>query len=112
MALGNKYANYFGQHWMRLVAGVLMIVGIILSFFYIHVGGVLVGFAVGLGFFEELQKYFFHARDYATTEGLFKTLLLVGLLLFLLLAATSFVIAAVIAFVLMSLVHLFYLRHR
>lgn len=102
-----KYFHYFKLHGLNLVSGILMVVGIILSFFYIHVGGALVGLAVGMSFYDELQRYFFHARDYATIEGLFKTLMLVGLLLYLLLAATSFVIATVIGFVVMSLIHLF-----
>jgi hypothetical protein len=112
MDLESKYLNFFYRHWVHLIAGVFMIVGIILSFFYLHLGGALVGLATGVGFFDELQRYFFHARDYAIAEGLFKTLLLVGVLLFLLLSATAFVIAVVISFVVMSMIHLFFLRNK
>ena len=112
MDLGNKYLDFFYRHWVHLIAGVFMVLGIILSFFYLNFGGALVGLATGMGFFDELQRYFFHAREYAIAEGLFKTLLLVGLLLFLLLAATAFVIAVVIAFVIMSMIHLFFLRNK
>lgn len=108
--LGEKYINYFKHHGFGIIAGVLMILGIVLAFFYLQIGGALVGLAVGISFYDELQKYFLHAREYATVEGLFKTLMLVGLLLYLLLAATAFVIAGVIAFVVMSVIHLFMTR--
>lgn len=108
--LGKKYMSHLKRHGFGILAGVLMILGIILAFFYLQIGGALVGLAVGISFYDELQKYFFHAREYATVEGLFKTLMLVGLLLYLLLAATAFVIAVVVAFVVMSIIHLFISR--
>lgn len=102
----SRNLSYFKIHGFNILSGLLMIVGLVFSFFYIHVGGALVGLAVGISFYDELQRYFFHARDYATMEGLFKTLMLVGLLLYLLLAATAFVIAVVIGFVVMAVIHL------
>lgn len=108
--LGKRYRRYFKHHGFTILGGALMILGIILAFFYLQIGGALVGLAVGISFYDELQRYFFHAREYATVEGLFKTLMLVGLLLYLLLAATAFVIAVVVAFVIMSIVHLFMTR--
>lgn len=91
---------------IEFIAAALMLLGIILAFFYLQIGGALVGFGFGLYFFEEIRNYFLKAKGAYSTEGLFRTLMLLGMLLYLLLAATAFVLATVVAVVIMTLAHL------
>lgn len=91
---------------LEIVTGTLMILGIILSFLYIQMGGFLVGLAFGLFFSEEIQNYFLKAPGYYSLAGLFKSLMILGVILYLLISAWAFLIATVLGFVIMTLLHL------
>jgi hypothetical protein len=90
---------------LEIVAGTLVLVGIILAFFYLQIGGALVGAGFGLYFFDEIRLYFLKVRGFYSMDGLFRTLMLLGLLLYLLLAIPLFLLATLLATVLMTLVY-------
>lgn len=90
--------NYAGKHGLDIAAGAFMLIGIILSFFYIHLGGVLVGLGFGIGFYEEIRNFFIQARGFYAEEGVFKTVLLIGLVVYFLISIPAFVIGTVIGF--------------
>lgn len=91
---------------LNILSGVLMLVGIILAFFYHLIGGALVGLSVGIYFSKPLHNYVLYMRKEFAEEGIFKLLMLLGILLYLLLVATAFVIAVVVGIVIMTLVNI------
>lgn len=91
---------------LNILCGVLMLVGIILAFFYHLIGGALVGLSVGIYFSKPLHNYVLYMRKEFAEEGIFKLLMLLGIVLYLLLVATAFVIAVVVGIVIMTLVHI------
>jgi hypothetical protein len=96
-----------GRFWTfktELLAGILMLVGIVLSFFYPRIGGVFIGFAGGLCFYKEIYRYFSFLTHYYPREGLFKTLMMIALAVYLLFMLPTFIIALVIGFALMLIV--------
>ncbi|MFZ0565750.1 MAG: hypothetical protein WAM28_06160 [Chlamydiales bacterium] len=105
MDLDNK-ANYFWNIRFEVISGVLVLLGIILAFFYRRVGGVLVGVGFGICFFEELLNYFTSLRDFYSEKGLFKTLILIGVVVYFLIVLPSFIIAAAIGFAAMYLLRI------
>lgn len=90
----------------EVIAATLMILGIILAFFYIQMGGFLVGLAFGLFFSDEIQDYFLKAPGYYSLAGLFKSLMILGVILYLLISAWAFLIATVLGFVIMTLLQM------
>ncbi len=99
------------HYWSELVAAILMIFGLILAFFHLYLGGALVGLATGIAFSAEFTVYIAALKLSRAKRGLFKTLMVLGVLLYLLLAAPSFVIGTAIGFAFMSLVR-FYQKRR
>lgn len=85
--------------WKETLAGALMIIGLILAFFFLELGAFLVGLSFGLMFAHELQDYFIGIRASLNQNGLVKTLIMIGTLLFLLLAITLFIIGVAIGYV-------------
>lgn len=94
----NRYQKFLWDFRLEILAGALMLIGIILSFFYTHIGGSLVGLGAGICFFEELRIYLTTLRDFYTERGLFKTLMFIGVIIYFLIAIPAFIIAAAIAF--------------
>src|SRR6185503_12924051 len=92
----NKTVNWLWDHRLALFVGALMFLGLIFSFYYVHIGGFLVGLSLGLAFFEEIQGYILKLRHLYPANGLFKTLMLIGGALYLLVAVPIFLIAVVI----------------
>ena len=97
-------ADYFLDHRVEFFSGALVLIGIILSFFYIHLGGMLVGLGFGICFFEEIYAYFLQVKGYYTEQGLFKTLIWIGTLLYFLIAIPAFIISVAIGFGVMYLI--------
>lgn len=95
---GKSYSVVLLNRSFQWVIAILMLVGLIASFFYIHLGSVLVGLSVGMTFHDSVQAYCIQLKDYYTKSGLFKTLIFIGLILFLLLAAPAFVLSAAIGY--------------
>lgn len=91
---------------IHYIAAILMVLGLIIAFFKVGTGGFLVGIAVGITFSKELYSYFFVNPVYAVEEqGLFKILMLIGALLYFLIAATFFVIGLLIGFGILALIY-------
>lgn len=102
-----KKCDFFWNRRIEIFSGALVLVGIVLAFFYIHIGGFLVGLGFGICFFEDIKEYFTRLRDFYTEKGLFKTLILVGTILYFLIAIPVFIIAAAIGFAAMYLIWFF-----
>lgn len=93
--------------WARRIeffSGALLLIGIILAFFYIHIGGTLVGLGFGVCFFDEIHSYFLQLRDLYTEQGLFKTVMWVGTIVYFLIAIPAFIIASAIGYGVMYLI--------
>ena len=91
-------AHFFWKKRIEFLAGALMLMGIILSFFYSRSGGALVGLGFGVCFFDEIYNSFLKLRDFYTEQGLFKTLMWIATILFFLISIPAFIIAAAIGF--------------
>jgi len=90
---------------IEIFSGILLLVGLILAFFYIHMGGALVGLGFGICFFEEMHNYFIQLRDIYTEHGIFKTLILIGTIIYFLIAIPIFVIASAVGYGAMYIIH-------
>ncbi len=87
----------------EIVGLILVFIGLVLSFFYILTGSTLVGLGFGFTFHKEIFSYFLRLKEYFTEQGILKTLVLIGTILFLLVTLPAFIIAAVIGFGVMLL---------
>ena len=99
-----KSTSYITKHWIEFATGALMILGIIFAFFYMYIGGILVGLAIGFCLFDEIHNYFVQLRDCYSERGLFKTLMVIGVALYLLIIAPAFLISLAAGFGLMTLI--------
>lgn len=101
----NDTIDYVWLHRLEIFFGVLMVIGIILSVFYINLGGALVGLSVGMCFFKEIRRYFNRMSKYYAQEGIFKFSMVVGLALFLLIAVPVFILCLAIGFGVMLVIY-------
>ena len=99
-----KGANFLWDRRIEILSGLLMLVGIILSFFYLHIGGALVGLAFGICFFDEMRTYFFQLRELYIEQGIFKTLMLIAVVLYFLISIPAFIVAVAVGFGAMYLI--------
>ncbi|MCH9625198.1 MAG: hypothetical protein S4CHLAM123_03680 [Chlamydiales bacterium] len=90
--------NFFWDNRLEIFSGALILSGLILAFFYLQIGGSLVGLGFGMCFYDEVHTYFLQLRDYAQDKGLFKTLVWIGVVLYFLIGIPAFVIAALIGY--------------
>ncbi len=97
--------EFIGNRWVEVGSGCLMVIGLILSFFYVWMGGILVGLAVGLCFYDGIRAYFVKLSDYYVAQGLFKTLMIIGMALYLLFIAPLFLISIVVGYGAAALCH-------
>ncbi len=97
-------SEFISNRWVEFGSGALMILGIIFTFFYHHFGSILVGLAVGMCFYDGISSYFVNLGARYTAQGLFKTLMVIGTALFLLLIAPGFLIAMAAAFGIVALI--------
>lgn len=95
---------YSKKHTREILAGILVLLGLILAFFYTHFGALCVGLGFAICFYPELHNFFLHNRDGLAREGLSKILVGLGTLLFLLLTIPAFICAVVIGFGVMWLI--------
>ncbi len=75
---------------------VLLLAGIIVSFFNIQWGAILVGVVVGITFSQQIVDFFKGLSGYIKRGGLKETLVIIGLLIFLIIALPAGVIAALV----------------
>lgn len=83
---------------IEIFSGALLLAGIIVAFFSFHFGGVLVGLGFGICFFEEMHQYFIQLRDLFSDHGIFKTLMIVGVIIYFLIAIPAFVVASAVGY--------------
>lgn len=102
-----KGTGYVLDRRVEFVSGALMFVGVILSFFYMDIGGLLVGLGFGLCFFEDILSFFLQLKGRLTETGLFKTLISVGVVIFFLIAIPLFILGVAIGFGIMYLLRIF-----
>lgn len=94
----NRGINWLWSNRFILFCIILMFIGVIISFFHVHVGGILVGLAFGMSFYEEIRNYFFRIKGFYFLQGLYKTLLALGVTIYLLWALPAFLIATALGF--------------
>lgn len=104
-----KGFHFLWRHRIELLSGALMLVGIILTFsFFPNIGGALVGLGFGLCFYKEIHGYFVQLREIYVEQGVFKTLMLIGTVVFLLITVPAFIIATAIGYGAMYLIQKFF----
>jgi hypothetical protein len=89
---------FFSNRGIELLCGCLMILGIILAFFYRHLGGLLVGLSFGIYFFRDILRNFLYAKEVYTEHGLVTTLMLIGTIIYFLITLPAFIIFTLIGF--------------
>jgi hypothetical protein len=94
------------RHRIEIFASILLIAGLVLSFYYFRLGGALVGMGFGVCFYEEMHNYFIQLRDLFIDQSVFKTVVLVGTIIFFLIAIPIFIVASAIGYGAMYLVNL------
>ncbi len=109
---GSKGVDYISSNPLEILYLVILILGIILSFFSLLLGAFLVGLAVGLTFWGEIHRYFSNFRSNYSLLGVFKTLILGGFALFLLIVLPSFIIGVAVGYGIVSLIHSIARRRR
>ncbi len=90
--------HFIRGHVPEVLSGILVFVGLVLAFFYIHLGAMLVGLGFGICFYQELYNYFLQIRESYSRQRLFKILVGLATILFLLLSIPAFIIATAIGF--------------
>lgn len=93
-----KGLRYVWQYRQQCFLGFLVFFGILLSFFFIHLGGGLIGISAGLCFHKEIRQVFLGLRAYCQASGIFKTALLITLGIYLFLALPAFLFSLLIGF--------------
>lgn len=96
--------NYLWEFRIEILSGILMLLGIILAFFFVHIGGALIGLAAGICFYKEIVRFFIALRHYYPREGIFKTVMVIAIGIFLILTLPAFIIALLIGFTVMMLI--------
>ena len=99
-----KGTSFFWDKRLFFLSGALMFIGLILSVFYLQIGGLFIGLAVGICFFDEIYTYFMELRDRYSEHGMFKTLMAIALVIYFLIAVPVFILATAIGFGLIYLI--------
>lgn len=89
--------NFAKQNKLDTIAYILLIIGLILLFLSPLVGELLIGIVAGLYFTREIVSTIQGASQYIDTEGLVRTLILVGILVAFFISAPGIFIGAAIA---------------
>jgi len=91
-------SSFWFLYRFELICGLLMLIGIITSFFHRQVGGAFVGFSLGFGFYSKIKAFLMTILDYIAVEGLFPPLMLMGTALFLLITLPTFIVFLILGF--------------
>lgn len=89
--------NFAKTNTADTIAYVVLFIGIVLWIFQYFIGGLLIGLVAGFYFGEALVVWAKNLRDYVEYEGVIRSLILIGVLLGLIIAAPSIFIGAVAA---------------
>ena len=104
MKIGAKGGmDQFLFHRLEIIFGFLMLAGVVLSFFFIHLGGAFVGLSLGLCFYRKILSWLSAVSDLYNTEGLFKTIMILSGILYLLISVPVFLVSSIVGFVTMAL---------
>ncbi len=82
-----------------------MFLGVVATFFNLFIAGFLVGLAVGLSFSREIYAFFSKISHIYAAQGVIKSLIAVGTVIFFIIAIPTFAIAAIVGFGLMYLIY-------
>ena len=87
-----------------LILYFVLLVGLIVSFFNILWGALLVGAVIGTAFYAEVIQFFRLLKNWIEMKGMAKSLVLGGLLLFFIIVVPTGVIAAVAAILIRGMI--------
>lgn len=96
--------NFVRNYWLEIISALFMLAGIIAAFFIFALSALLVGIALGMGFYDEIRIYFLQLKTHFTRLGLYKALMLIGLALFFLLVIPPFLIGCALGYGIFALV--------
>lgn len=99
----NRGVDWLWQNRFSLFCVVLMIIGLMFSLVHFHLGGILIGLSFGLAFKKEIYNLIFKIKGYYIREGIYKTLLIIGVCLYLFFALPVFWIATALGFLIIFL---------
>ncbi len=91
-----KVVDFAKTNQRDTIAYVIMVVGIIASFFKPWLGGALIGLIIGLYFADEIVSFISNFRSFVETKGLVKSLVLAGAVIALFIIAPTIFLAAAI----------------
>lgn len=94
----HPFNKFIWDYRLEILSGLLMLAGLIISFFYVHTGGALVGLSVGICFFNEMYGYFSCLREFYLERGAFKTLMIIGIVVYFLISIPVFIVAVFVGF--------------
>lgn len=89
-----EVVNYAKSNQRDTLSYVVMVGGIIISFFRPWIGGALIGLIIGLYFADEIVNFLLNFRAFIDEKGLVKALILVGALIALFVIAPTIFLAA------------------
>jgi flagellar biosynthesis protein FlhB len=88
-----------------LILYFVLLVGLIVSFFNVLWGALLVGAVVGVAFYSEAIQFFRNLKNWIEIKGMAKSLVLGGLLLFFIIVLPTGVIAAIAAILIRAMIN-------
>ncbi len=83
---------------------VLLLAGIIISFFNVQWGAILIGVVVGITFADQIIAFFRGIKSFVQRGGLKETIIIAGILIFFIIALPAGVIAALVALLIRAMV--------
>lgn len=100
--------NVLWRRRLEWIAALFLLIGLLISFFHLSLGGLFVGVAAGLTFYGRLEHFCLHFRAHYLAYGLFKTVVFFGLILYFLITIPLFVIGMALSFGILALVRMAY----
>lgn len=95
----------YGKLALDILTLFSMLLGIVATFFNLFIAGFLVGLAAGLSFSREIYAFFRRIGHLYAAQGIIKSLIAIGTLIFFIIAIPTFAIAAIIGFGVMYLIY-------
>lgn len=96
---GKNHQGFFDfimSHKIESLAYVIIILGILLSFFERFLGGIVVGAVFGVYFAMEIQEAYLQFKDFLIHEGIFRGFIIFAMAFALLIAAPGIVIGTIL----------------
>lgn len=96
---GDEYVKYCKQHYSDMIVYIVLVLGIILLFFNLFYGGLLVGLVGGFYFGQQVIEYIKSIRNHIVPQDIVRHLTLAGVALAFFISAPSIFIGAAIAII-------------